>query len=577
LSGEKESKADKISELAKRRGFFWPSSQIYGGVGGFFTYGDLGVKIRDKIIDLWKDIFVHRHQFVEIESSLVTPHQILSASGHVNSFKDPMAECAKCKKKFRADHLIEETGHHVSESLGINELERILRNSKVKCIECGSSSDWKVNQFMTMFKTNIGPYSGNEAFLRPETAQGMFVEFKRVYGVSREKLPIGIAQIGKAFRNEISPRQGMIRLREFSMMEVELFFDPNDISCPYLNELKDVRISILSEDMVGKGLKDSIEMSIQEALDNNVIRQEWLAYFMVLSKNFVRILGIPHKKQRFRAKLKDERAHYSAQTFDHEVFLDRFGWVEVAGHAFRTDHDLKSHMKASTEDLFVSVQLEKPIKVKRLEVKLDKAKIRKIFPDKIALILDRLKGIDLVKEIKKKGVITVNGDELPKDVINISEIEEEIKVRRFIPQIVEPSFGLDRLIYASLEYAYWEKEPDRVILRLPQYLTPIQVAIFPLMSKDGLSEKSIEIWQSIRSLRIDAFHDEVGSIGRRYARMDEIGVPFCVTVDYQTLEDGSVTIRERDTWNQFRYPIKNLAEYFKEVFFKSRQKALLYQ
>jgi glycyl-tRNA synthetase len=414
-----------------------------------------------------------------------------------------------------------------------------------------------------MFRTTIGPYSENEGFMRPETAQGMFTEFKRLYEISRGKMPLGVAQIGKAFRNEISPRQGVIRLREFSMMEVELFFDPLNPKCPFLDRVEDEELRLLPEDLVERCIEEPLIMNVKDALGKGAIKQEWLAYFMVLSKRFLRKLGVPEDKQRFHAKLPSERAHYSAQTYDHEVLFDKFGWVEVAGHAYRTDYDLASHTKKSSVDLSVSVQLEEPIRVKHLKMNINAKKIREIFPDKFTDMMKRLKEMspeDTKREIDANEAIMVEGYKLPKEAIEFIDVEEEVKTRRFIPHVVEPSFGIERLIYAILEHAYWEKE-ERAMLRIPPYLAPIQAAVFPLVSRDGLQEKSITIWEDLRRKGMDAIYDDSGSIGRRYARADEIGVPFSITIDYQTLDDDTVTVRDRDTWDQKRVGVKDLFNY----------------
>ncbi|MCP8312431.1 MAG: glycine--tRNA ligase [Candidatus Methylarchaceae archaeon HK02M1] len=561
------SKAEKLTELARRRGFFWPALELYGGVSGFVSFGELGVKLKEKIIRLWRDYFVHSHGFTEVDTPLISPYTVFEVSGHVESFKDPMAECSKCHRKFRADHLLMEFGRHIPESMSIEDMKKELNKGDVKCKEC-SNAKWDVGHFLTMFRTTIGPYSENEGFIRPETAQGMFTEFKRLYEVSRGKMPLGVAQIGKAFRNEISPRQGIIRLREFSMMEVEFFFDPSHPACPLLDQLEDEELRILPEETVTKGIEEPLVMTVKEALNKGAIKQEWLAYFMVLSKKFLRKLGIPEDRQRFYEKLPGERAHYSAQTYDHEVLLDKFGWVEVAGHAYRTDYDLSSHMKKSSIDLSVSVQLKEPIKVKHLKMNIDAKKVWKTFQDKTGGILKRLHEMspeDVKREMEDRGEVVVEGYRLPMNAVEFVEVEEETKVRRFIPHVVEPSFGIERLIYATLEYAYWEKEERRVILRILPRLAPIQVAVFPLVSKKRLQKRSLAVLEDLRRRGIDVIYDDSGSIGRRYARADEIGVPFSITIDYQTLDDDTLTVRDRDTWKQKRIPVKDLPEYLIEL------------
>ncbi len=562
MESRRESKADKLAELARRRGFFWQALEIYGGVSGFVSFGELGVKLKDKVVRLWRDYFIHNHGFTEVDTPLIAPYVIFEASGHVGSFKDPIAECSKCHKKFRADHLLIEFDRHVSEGIGLEDMELEINKGDVKCPECGNVR-WSLGYFLTMFRTTIGPYGENEGFMRPETAQGIFTEFKRLHEISRGKIPLGVAQIGKAFRNEISPRQGVIRLREFSMMEVELFFDPLNPKCPFLDQMEGEQLRILTEDLVEKDIEEPLIINVKDALSKGAIKQEWLAYFMILSKRFLRKLGVPEDKQRFRAKLPGERAHYSAQTYDHEVLFDKFGWVEVSGHAYRTDYDLLSHTKKSTVDLSISVQLKEPIKVKRLRMNIDAKKLKEIFPNKFNDIMKRLKEMspeEAKREIELDGAIVVEGYKLPLGATEFFYAEEEVKTRRFIPHVVEPSFGIERLIYATLEHAYWEKE-ERAILRIPPRLAPIQAAVFPLVSREQLEVKSMAIWEDLRREGIDTIYDDSGSIGRRYSRADEIGVPFSITIDYQTLDDDTVTVRDRDTWDQKRVKVKGLPQY----------------
>ena len=548
---------EKIVLLAKRRGFFWQAYEIYGGVGGFYVLGPLGVRIKDKIIELWRKIFVKENGFIEIESPVIAPYVVFEASGHVASFKDPMAECLQCKRKYRADHLLKEVGIDIPESTPLDEIKEML-NEKVKCPEC-KSMEWNVRPFLTMFETKIGPYTENKGFLRPETAQGMFVEFKRLYEISRGKLPLGVAQIGKGFRNEISPRQAMVRLREFNMMEVELFMNPEE-GCPYLDRVKDVRLPLLTEELVAKGAEEPIVVTAKEAAERRLVKHPWLAYFLALSKIFLNKLGVPDDKQRFKAKLEGERAHYSAQTFDHEVYLEGYGWVEVAGHAYRTDYDLSSHMAKSGEDLTISIPLDKPIKkiVEKVELIVDKVKTE--YPDRWKEVLKNRSKIKI-----KDGKAFLDNEELKKGTYEIKKQEVVERVKKLIPHVVEPSFGVERLILTALTYAYRVKE-DRVVLSLPREIAPLEVAVFPLVTKDGLPEKALEIKAMLDKAGFYTVYDESGSIGRRYARVDEIGVPFAVTVDYQTLKDESVTVRDRDTWEQERVRIDELVEYLKKKF-----------
>ncbi len=487
--------------MAKRRGYFWPSYEIYGGASGFLTFGPLGSLLKRRIEDKFRSFYTRPLGILEIETSVIMPGKVLEASGHVENFKEPTVECTKCQRKFRADHLLQEFGEMSdteTEKLTLQAVMEEIKKRNIHCPECGGDFN-KAEQFMTMFTTTIGPYSDSIGYGRPEAAQGIFVEFKRIYESARERLPMGVVQIGHALRNEISPRQGPVRLREFTIIDIEYFLDPENSKCPLLKEVENDKLRLIIAKNKMKKITEPIEVTVKEALKKGYIKKEWQAYFMALAKRFLVELGVPEDKQRFIEKLEWERAHYSVQGFDQEVYLDRWGWVEVSGHNYRTDYDLSRHMKFS--------------------------------------------GVDLTafKE-------TENG-----------------AGKRFIPHVVEPSFGLDRLAYVALEYAYTKKK-KRTLLSLSRDLAPIQMSVFPLVSKDGLPERAKEVYQTLIEEGFTVEWDESGSIGRRYARADEIGTPLGVTIDYQTLEDGTVTIRDRDSWKQVRSEVNNLSELFHAYF-----------
>ncbi len=479
-----------ISEIARRRGFFWPSYEIYGGASGFITFGPLGVVLKRKIEDKFRQFYIRPLGILEIESSVILPAKVFEASGHVEHFKEPMLECTKCRRKFRADHLLQEQGKMSdteTEKLNLRELGNEITKRNVRCPECeGDFGEPKY--FMTMFTTTIGPYSEATGYGRPEAAQSIFVEFRRLWDHIRERLPFGVAQIGHALRNEISPRQFPVRLREFTIMDVEFFFDPENPNCVLLKTVEDETLNLIRAEAKVRDEKEPITVTVKEALDKGYIKAEWQSYFMALAKRFLKELGVPDEKQRFMEKLEWERAHYAIQSFDQEIFLERWGWTEVSGHAYRTDYDLRRHMEFS--------------------------------------------GIDL--QTFKEG-------------------------KKFIPHVVEPSFGSDRLVAVVMEYAYQAKE-DRVLLRLSRDLAPLQIGVYPLVSKDGLPEKAMQVYQTLIREGFTAEYDESGSIGRRYARADEVGTPLGVTIDYQTLEDETVTIRDRNTWKQVRNRIEGLPD-----------------
>ena len=478
---------DRIMEIATRRGFFWPSFEIYGGLSGFVTYGNLGTKLKRNIEAAWREFFVKPHGFLELEDPILNPKKIFEASGHLEHFKEYMVECGLCGKNYRADHVIEEkTGLEHIEAKGMEEISRLLKEGKIVCPDCGGELV-EPNMFLTMFQTTIGPMGGEVGYARPETAQGMFLNFKRGFQHAHERLPFALAQTGKVLRNEISPRRGMIRLREFTIMELELFFDPQNSSCRWLDDVANEDINIFTEEMEEREEKTPLVESIVNAVKSGHIKTEWQAYFMGVSKRFMNHLGIPTERQRFRAHLPLERSHYSAQTFDHEIHSDALGWIEVAGHAYRTDYDLKAHQSGSGVDMSVT----------------------------------RTDGIKIT------------------------------------PHVIEPSFGLDRLVYITMENSYLRKK-DRNIFAIPKAIVPIQVSVFPLVTKDDLPRKATEVFNQIRDSGLMVEYDEGVSIGRMYARADEIGTPLAVTIDYRTLEDETVTIRDRDSWSQVRPSIGEL-------------------
>jgi glycyl-tRNA synthetase len=509
----------------------------------------------------WREYFLRPHGFVEISTPIITPHKVLEASGHVENFKDPMVECTNCHRKFRADQLVKDATQIETEGLTLEEIGRLIQEKSVTCPECGGIFG-PPQYFVTMFKTNIGPIRGDDsiAYGRPEAAQGIFVDFPRVYETTREKFPFGIAQIGTVLRNEISPRQGPIRLREFTIMDFELFFDPEESKCPYIDRVSQEKISIVTESVRQSGKNDAITVTVHEALQRGIIKTSWTAYFMALSKRFMKTLGIKDTDQRFFEKLPNERAHYSKQTFDQEILLDRYGWTEVAGFAYRGDYDLRQHMEATGTDMRVFKAYEKPRENRIVKIRINIEKIRKLYGAEAGKIISLLSKENL-EQLKTKstqtGTVQISTYNLPSDILESKEEVVKESGRKFIPHVVEPSFGVERLVYASLESNLHMHE-DRVILSLPYHLAPVQVMVCPLVNRDGLDVKAMTLHGSLLTHGFRTEYDDSGSIGRRYARADETGVPFCITVDYETLKDDTVTLRDRDSWKQIRCKIDRL-------------------
>ena len=548
-----------VIALARRRGILYPSYEIYGGVAGFYDWGPVGTSIKKNFLAIWRESYVEGEGFYEIDCPNITPEEVFRASGHLGEFTDYMTKCADCGQHYRADHLVSEV-HANPDTLNGEELDDLIKMSNIRCPECiGPLS--LVYSFNLMFKTNIGPTSDRPGYLRPETAQGMFLNFRNLFYHNRQKLPLGIVQIGKGFRNEISPRQGVIRVREFNMAELELFVDPEETRYVNYPRLKGERLRLLPD----RPKKEVLVRTVEEALKENILNSEILAYFVALTNEILVKAGIDPGRLRFRQHERHEMAHYAKDCWDAEALTD-FGWVELVGIADRSCYDVEQHMKYSGVDLRAMRQLSEPKnqKIKKIEpdmkmlgpvFKQDAGKVRQALLDLDPERMERiLPGADFEIEIE--------GDtfSITSDMYDMVEKEEKITIERFIPHVIEPSYGIDRILYAVLEHSL-EKSVDKTgeeirTLRLPSTMAPFKYAVFPLMSKDGLVIFAKDLFASIRhdlsGRGYLGFYDGSGSIGRRYSRMDEIGTPYCITVDYDSLQDGTVTVRERDSKDQVR-------------------------
>ncbi len=554
--------AGELLSLCKRRGFIWPSFEIYGGVAGMYDYGPLGTNLKDNIISLWRKAYRQGEGFVEIDSETVNPEPVFKASGHIDEFSDFVVYCLGCKEPFRADHLVGDL-HPNPDTLSADELKSLFVENGVQCPDCeGDLGD--VEEFNLMFKTNIGPGSSRAGYLRPETAQGIFVNFPHLYRYNREKLPLGVIQHGRGYRNEISPRQGMIRLREFNMMEVELFVDPDDKTWPRYDRVKGRDLRLIPEDGSERTL------TLEEAVAQGIIANEVLAYFIWVTKRLLEDLGVDCSKLRFRQHLKDEMAHYAMDCWDAEVLLS-YGWTEVVGIADRGCWDLSQHSKWSKQEMTHFKRFDEPREVERTVLK---AKYRQLGPlfkgdaKEIASMIEACGPQDI-----KDGEILLEfkGEVIPisSDLFEVVDVREKVSGEKVVPHVIEPSHGLDRIFYTILEHAY-RREDDYTVLSLKPQVAPIKVGVFPLMSRDGLDAKALQVYDLLSEEGIEAYYDDSGSIGKRYARMDEVGTPWCVTVDYETLEDerglqDTVTVRDRDSSEQRRIPIPELVNVVKEL------------
>jgi len=449
-----QEKMQKIVSLCKRRGFIFPSSEIYGGFNSAYGYGPYGTELKNNIKKLWWQKFVQeRANMVGIDGPILLHPKLWEASGHTESFNDAMVDCRDCKKRFRADHLVEDaTGQDLEGQL--EEMSKILKEEKIKCPECGKSNWTDARNLNMMFKTEMNGVS-EDVYLRPETAGAIFIEFKNIMDSMRVKLPFGIAQIGKAFRNEIVTGNFIFRVREFEQMEIEYFIHP--------------------------------EAKWEEIFDGWLESQE----------EFARELGIINENMRRYEHAQEKLSHYSRKTVDIEYNFP-FGFSELFGLAHRGEFDLSQHSKYSQEKL---------------------------------------------------------------------EYFDQKENKRFTPHVIEPTFGLDRSILACLDAAYTEEKLEdetRIVMKFPVNIAPIKIAIFPLLkNKEDLVKKASSIYNELKGQYMCEF-DDSGNIGKRYRRQDEIGTPYCITIDFDTLEKNTVTVRERDTMEQEIVDIKNLKQYLFE-------------
>lgn len=479
---EKKNEGLSIEDMAnfcKRKGFVYPSGEIYGGLAGFWDFAHLGSEMKNNLKGEWWKFHVHsREDVVGIDGAVITNPKVWGASGHVENFVDVAVVCKKCKSKFKVDE---------------SEWDSAV------CDKCGSDDLENKGKFVPMFKTNVGPVEGDsiEAYLRPETAQLIFADFKLIQDNARLKLPFGIAQIGKSFRNEIAPRNFLFRSREFEQMELEYFINPEmKKECPY--EIQDVEVLVYSEDSQKEG-KEPTRMKIKDALKKKIIALPWHAYWLANSLRWFESLGANLEKFRIRQHLKEEKSHYSTDTWDLEYEFP-FGWKELQGIADRGVYDLTQHQEKSKKSME---------------------------------IVDDASG-------------------------NSGE--------KVLPMVVaEPSFGVGRAFLVFMFDAYSQNEKGDVVLKLNPKLSPIKAAVFPLVKKDEkLVGMAREIYDDLKK-EWNVLYDASGSVGRRYARQDEVGTPFCLTVDGDSLEKGDVTIRNRDDGEQKRVKVDNLKNVLRDL------------
>jgi len=567
--------AETLVELAKRRGFFLQSAGAYGGVSGFYTFGPQGAALKRNIEETWRDRFAIQEGHMEVDAPTVLPEPVFEASGHLDGIDDMLVECPECGESHRADHIVEDdpaTGIEEAESLAPERVEEVIAEYELVCPTCGTGlAGQAIEQFNLMFETNIGPGSSSPGYLRPETAQGIFIEFPQLAEYARNQLPFGVTQIGRAYRNEISPRKSLLRVREFSQAELELFIDPDE-DVPDLSSVADVSARFYPAEAQDREDGDVIETTIGEAVEDGIVADPWIAYYLGVAAEWYQRIGLDMDRFRFRQHRPGELAHYSEDCWDAEGDVsdpdEAPDWIELGGFAYRSDYDLSKHDAHSEEDFTVFKQYDEPVTVEKPTVDPDMSYLGPEFGGAAGGVADALEALAADDPDAFDGedvTVTVDGEDYTVPVEKTGFAVEEVTEsgEHITPHVVEPSLGIDRALYTALDHSYREDEIDgeeRTYLSLPPEVAPTTVGVFPLMDKDGLGERARELAAELRDSGLSVAYDDSGAIGRRYRRQDEIGTPYCVTVDYDTLEDGTVTLRDRDSTEQRRVAVADLAE-----------------
>ncbi|WP_410766078.1 glycine--tRNA ligase [Haloferax sp. DFSO60] len=568
------SESAALAELAKRRGFFFGSSESYGGVGGFYTYGPQGAALKSNVEEAWRDRFAVQEGNLEIEAPTIMPEPVFEASGHLDGFDDMLVECAECGESHRADHLIEDNSNlEDAETLSPEAAAEKIAELGLHCPNCDAElAGQEVEDFNLMFATNIGPGSKTPGYLRPETAQGIFVEFPRIKAYARNSLPFGVTQVGRAYRNEISPRKNIVRTREFTQAELEQFIDPERDE-PDLSSVEDVEVLLYPITEQEKDDGQYLTTTIGEAVEEGIIANGWIGYYLGIAQEWYEHVGVDMDRFRFRQHLPGERAHYAADCWDAESEVDG-DWIEIAGFAYRGDYDLTKHGEHADDDFTIFQQYDEPKTVERAVVDPDMATLGPEFGAKAAGVADALEALAAENPEafgSDEVTVEVDGEEIAVDteIANFSVETQTEAGEHVTPHVVEPSFGIDRTVYTLLAHAYENDEVDgeaRTFLSLSPAVAPTNVGVFPLVSNvDELVELADDVAAELRAAGFAVVYDDSGSIGRRYRRQDEVGTPFCITIDRDGIEGegaDTVTIRERDTGRQVRLPVSSLVETF---------------
>jgi len=588
----------ELEDLCKRRFFYRQGSEIYGGVSGFFTYGPPGCALKTNIIQQWRNHFVIEEQLMEIEDTFIMPHPVLKASGHVDRFSDFLVRDEKDEKKFfRADKLLEDVMdaklkekiseeqkkeytvvRNQADAYSKEELTDIFKKYNIKAPDSGNGLT-EPEPFNLMFPTPIGPSGLIQGYLRPETAQGIFLNYKYCLEQNANKLPFGVAQIGKSFRNEIAPRQGLTRQREFTQAEIEYFVKPTAKQHLKFKAIASTPLQLFSSPRQLQG-ESHETITIGDAVAKGTVNNETLGYFIYRTFKFLTSIGIKPQHCRFRQHLPTEMAHYAADCWDAEIETC-YGWLECVGIADRACFDLNAHAEAAKVDLLYRETLDKPIEVENLVItkaagvatmkafkkqgRMVKEWLEKLPTDQLQALVDEVGKNKTAKRTAELGDGTSGEFEFLPEHVACETKKEKVTTTTFMPGVVEPSFGIDRILTATLEHAYYARPKDpnaedkqiRGVLAFPAAIAPYKLTLLPQDQRITREAKYEELSGAIRK-RVTALghtctvDDSSANLGKRYARNDELGIPFACTVDFDSLKDDCVTLRERDSMKQVR-------------------------
>ncbi|TCD67620.1 Glycine--tRNA ligase 1, mitochondrial [Steccherinum ochraceum] len=607
----------RLEALLNRRFFYAPAYEIYGGVAGLYDYGPPGSSLQANIISEWRKHFIIEDHMLELDTTIMTPAPVFETSGHVARFADWMVKDAKTGDVLRADHLVKNViearlaGDQEARGLAtqpksdeadkkkkkkadkakkaavklsdeeVAEYERILATldnfsgpelgelcRKYKITNPDTDNEvTEPQEFNLMFASSIGPTGQHPGYLRPETAQSHFLNFSRLLEFNNGRIPFASAQIGRSFRNEISPRAGLLRVREFTMAEIEHFVDPDDKRHEKFHEVRDVALRLLDRDVQASGRTDVTSMSIGEAVDKGIVANETLGYFLARIYLFLVKVGINPDRLRFRQHMSNEMAHYATDCWDAEIH-NSTGWTECVGCADRAAYDLTVHSKKTGHPLVVREALKEPIVTEKEVAEFNKKLFGKTFGRDSAAIQNAVNDFDEAALLRFKGelaqgaatITTAEGKEfkLTPDLLTIERKTLKQSIREFTPNVIEPSFGLGRILYTLLEHSFWSREQDveRGVLSLPAAVAPTKVLIVPLSAKEEFAPLVREVSSKLRKAGVFSRVDDSNtSIGKRYARNDELGTPFGVTLDFASVANKTMTLRERDTTGQLIGPI----------------------